>query len=151
MSLTGCTFCPALRSGARFGMVENRDDCATSMKSDAADVAAYLGEVPAERSEAIAQLRRLCIEALPGYEESMDYRMPSYKRPGEEVEVAFASQVSHITVYILRKSVLDRFRDELPNAALGKGTVRYTSPDKIEFGVLEQVLRASANAEGPIC
>lgn len=121
------------------------------MKSDAADVEAYLDEVPAERSEAIARVRALCLEALPGYEECMDYRMPSYKRPGEEVEVAFASQVSHITVYVLRKSVLDRFRDELTNGTLGKGTIRYTSPDKIEYDVLDRVLRASAAAEGPIC
>jgi uncharacterized protein YdhG (YjbR/CyaY superfamily) len=140
-----------MRASFWFGMVEDHDDCAQSMKSDAADVAAYLDEVRAERREAIGRLRALCVEALPGYEESMDYRMPSYKRPGEEVEVAFASQVSHITVYILRESVLDRFRDDLPNATLGKGTVRYTSPDKIEFDVLEQLLRASANAEGPIC
>ena len=121
------------------------------MKSDAADVKDYLDEVPAERSEAIARLRALCVEALPGYEECMDYRMPSYKRPGDEVEVAFASQVNHITVYILRKSVLDRFRGELTNATLGKGTVRYTSPEKIEYDVLGKVLRSSANAQGPIC
>ncbi len=140
-----------MRASSWFGMVENHDDCATSMKSDAADVAAYLDEVPAERRDVIARLRALCVEALSGYEECMDYRMPSYKRPGEEVEVAFASQVSHITVYVLRKSVLDRFRDELTTATLGKGTVRYTSPDKIEFDVLERVLRASANAAGPIC
>ena len=134
-----------------FGMFENHDGCAPNMKSDAADVEAYLDEVPADRSEAMGRLRTLCVEALPGYEECMDYRMPSYKRPGEEVEVAFASQVNHITVYILRKSVLDRFRDELTNATLGKGTVRYTSPDKIDYDVLNRVLRASSAAEGPIC
>ena len=71
-----------MRASSWAGMVENHDDCAPNMKSDAADVEAYLGEVPAERSDAIARLRALCVEALPGYEECMDYRMPSYKRPG---------------------------------------------------------------------
>lgn len=121
------------------------------MQSMAADVDHYLEDVPEERSAALEELRALCLKTLVGYEESMEYRMPSYKRPDEEVEVAFASQASYISLYILRKSVLDRFRDQLTQANLGKGCVRYSTPAKIEFDVVRQMLEASAKAEGRIC
>ncbi len=121
------------------------------MQSMAADVDRYLEEVPEKRKAALAQLRALCVETLVGYEESMEYRMPSYKRPGGEVEVAFASQASYISFYVLRKNVLDRFRDQLATANLGKGCIRYSTPAKIDFEVVRRLLAASAEAEGPIC
>ena len=121
------------------------------MQSMASDVDTYLEEVPEKRKAALAQLRALCVETLAGYEETMEYRMPSYKRPGGEVEVAFASQVSYISLYVLRKNVLDRFRDELATANLGKGCIRYSTPAKIDFEVVRRLLAASAEAEGPIC
>ena len=121
------------------------------MQSMAADVDRYLEEVPEKRKAALGQLRALCLETLVGYEESMEYRMPSYKRPGGEVEVAFASQASYISFYVMRKNVLDRFRDQLATANLGKGCVRYSTPAKIDFEVVRRLLAASAVAEGPIC
>jgi uncharacterized protein YdhG (YjbR/CyaY superfamily) len=117
----------------------------------ARDVDEYLDEVPEKRKAALVQLRALCLERLAGYEETMEYRMPSYKRPGGEVEVAFASQASYISLYVLRKNVLDRFRDELTAANLGKGCIRYSTPAKIDFEVVSRVLTASSEAEGPIC
>lgn len=121
------------------------------MQSMATNVDRYLEEVPEKRKAALVQLRALCVETLAGYEESMEYRMPSYKRPGGEVEVAFASQASYISLYVLRKNVLDRFRDELVTANLGKGCIRYSSPAKIDFEVVGRLLATSAKAEGPIC
>ena len=61
------------------------------MQSRAADVDAYLDEVPPERRELLAKMRALCLETLAGHEESIAYGVPSYARDGE-VEVAFASQ-----------------------------------------------------------
>ena len=88
------------------------------MQSMATDVDSYLEEVPEKRKAALARLRALCLETLEGYGENMEYKMPSYKRPGGEVEVAFASQTSYISFYVLRKNVLDRFRDQLATANL---------------------------------
>lgn len=121
------------------------------MQSAASDVDRYLEEVPDKRRPALVQLRALCARTLAGYEETMEYRMPSYKRPGGEVEVAFASQANYISLYVLRKNVLDRFRDELTTANLGKGCIRYSTPAKIDFDVVRRLLAASVAADGPIC
>ena len=121
------------------------------MQSDAKKVDEYLAEVPEERKEALAQLRQLCQDTLTGYEESMEYGMPSYKVPGSEVEVAFASQKNYISLYVLKEAVLNEFRPALEGLNLGKGCVRYTKPEKMDFEVIEQMLAASRDSDSPIC
>ena len=54
------------------------------MQSMASNVDQYLEEVPEKRRAALVQLRALCVETLTGYEETMEYRMPSYKRISPE-------------------------------------------------------------------
>ena len=121
------------------------------MQSDAKKVDEYLTEVPEARRQALERLRQLCQDTLNGYEESMEYGMPSYKVPGSEVEVAFASQKNYISLYVLKEAVLNEFRPALAGLNLGKGCVRYTQPEKIDFEVIEQLLAASRDSDSPIC
>jgi uncharacterized protein YdhG (YjbR/CyaY superfamily) len=121
------------------------------MQSDAKTVSNYLKEVPEERQEALAKLRDLCRDILQGYTESMEYGMPSYKRGGGEVEVAFASQKNYISLYILKQEVMDRFRDRLIGLNLGKGCIRYSKAEKIDFALVEQLLSASFQSDSENC
>ncbi|MBT4512515.1 MAG: DUF1801 domain-containing protein [Chloroflexi bacterium] len=122
------------------------------MQSKANDVDAYLVEVPEDRLEALTRLRKLCQEVLAGYEESMEYGMPSYKKGKDgEVEVAFASQKNYISFYILRQDVFNQHRELLSGLNLGKGCIRYSKPEKIDFDVVRQLLVGSAQSEGEIC
>lgn len=75
------------------------------MQSTAKDVTTYLEEIPAERKEALVELRRQCLANLKGFEESMQYGGPCYSRNGV-VEVGFASQKHFIGLYILRTDVM---------------------------------------------
>ena len=121
------------------------------MQSKAKTVDAYLEEVPEKRQEAINHLRELCMEILDGYEESMRYGMPGYNRPGEEIEVAFASQKNYISFYILKQEVLDKYRDKLAGINLGKGCIRYSSPKKIDFSIVRDLLVDSFQSNAEIC
>jgi uncharacterized protein YdhG (YjbR/CyaY superfamily) len=76
------------------------------VQSNAPDVAAYLEEVPADRRECLDAIRNVCREVLDGYDEGMDFGMPSYRRDGE-VEVAFANQKNYISLYIRKQDVLE--------------------------------------------
>jgi uncharacterized protein YdhG (YjbR/CyaY superfamily) len=120
------------------------------MQSKATTVDQYLEEVPAKRAAALRELRELCLTALDGYTESMVYGMPSYTKNGE-VEVAFASQKKYISFYILKKPVLDQYRDQLKGANVGKGCIRYTKPEKIDFAMVKQLLDATADSDAPVC
>lgn len=121
------------------------------MHSTAKTVDIYLDEAPSNRQAALRMLRELCRAKLSDYEESMDYGMPSYRRAGEDIEVAFASQARYISIYILRQAILDRHRTQLSTANLGKGCIRYSNPQLIDFDVVATMLQQSTLDTGPVC
>jgi len=122
------------------------------MPSSAKTVTDYLEEVPAERRDALKRLRELCLSTLAGFEESMTYGGPCYSRDGE-VEVGFASQKDFIGLYILRTDVMNAHKDQLKGKGVtfGKGAIRYSKPERIDFNVVESMLRATAESRGPVC
>jgi uncharacterized protein YdhG (YjbR/CyaY superfamily) len=122
------------------------------MQSKARDVTTYIEEAPPERQEALRRLRELCLAELTGFEETMDYGGPSYKR-NEEVEVGFASQKHFIGLYILRTDVMAAHRDRLERkgVSVGKGAIRYSRPERIDFKVVESMLRGTVKSTGPVC
>ena len=122
------------------------------MQSSAKTVPAYLKEVSAERREALLKLRDLCRLTLTGFKESMVYGMPGYSRNGV-VEVGFASQKNFIALYILRTDVMrsHRYMLNIPGVTLGKGCIRYSKSEKIDFNVVERMLRATKESTGVVC
>lgn len=122
------------------------------MQSSAQTVSDYLEEVPAERKAALIRLRNLCCDLLHGFEETMMYGGPVYARGGV-AEVGFASQKHFIGLYILNNEVMDAHRHLLKakGISLGKGCIRYARPERIDFAVVEQILKAAAQSNGPIC
>ena len=122
------------------------------MQSSAKTVPAYLKEVPAERKAALKKLRALCRATLTGFEESMIYGGPCYSRNGV-VEVGFASQKHFIGLYILRTDVMKTHKDllKVKGVSLGKGCIRYSKPERIDFNVVESMLRATKESAGVVC
>lgn len=120
------------------------------MQSSAPDVASYLEELPDARRAALTRLRQLCLDTLVGYQEGMDYGMPGYKKNGV-VEVAFASQKSYISLYLLKESVIDEHRGELAGLSLGKGCIRYSRPERIDFAVVEKLLVGMRDSDERPC
>ena len=122
------------------------------MQSSAKTVPAYLKEAPESRRAALKQLRELCRTTLTGFKESMQYGGPCYSRNGV-VEVGFASQKHFIGLYILRTDVMNshRYLLNIPGITLGKGIIRYSKPEKIDFKVVESLLKATAESTGAVC
>ncbi len=121
------------------------------MQSQAESVDSYLKQVPEERKVALGLLRQKCLELLTGYEESMEYGMPSYKVPANKIEIAFASQKNYISFYILKEDILNKYRGDLSGLNVGKGCIRYSKPEKIDFNLVESLLIESRESDSPIC
>jgi uncharacterized protein YdhG (YjbR/CyaY superfamily) len=121
------------------------------MQSKAKTVDKYMESVPDERRPSLERMRKLCQTVLTGYEENMEYGMPSYKVPEGEVEIAFASQKNYISFYVLKEEVLNNHRQALSGLSLGKGCVRYSKPEKIDFEIVEKLLIESRESDSPIC
>jgi uncharacterized protein YdhG (YjbR/CyaY superfamily) len=122
------------------------------MLSTAKDVTTYIQEAPAERQETLTRLRDLYRATLTGFEESMVYGGPCYKR-NDEVEVGSASQKHFIGLYILRTDVMNAHKHLLKGKGItsGNGAMRYSNPERIDFGVVESMLRGTVKSTGPIC
>ncbi len=120
------------------------------MQSNLKTVDLYLETVPQERMAAMHQLRAYCKKHLKGFEEAMEYGIPSYKRNGI-AEVAFNSQKNYISLYILNKSVLDQYRSNLTGLPVGKGCIRYSRPEKIDFDIVQKLLTGTVKSKEGIC
>jgi len=82
----------------------------------------------------------------------MVYGGPCYSRNGE-VEVGFASQKHFIGLYILRTDVMNAHKDQLKGKGVtfGKGCIRYSKPERIDFNVVESMLRVTEESTGVVC
>jgi uncharacterized protein YdhG (YjbR/CyaY superfamily) len=120
------------------------------VSSAASDVSSYLAEVPQERREVLAAIRDLCRSELTGFTEAMEYGMPSYRRDGGDIEVAFASQKQYISLYVSRPDVMDAHAELLAGLPHGKGCIRYRRPAQVDLGMVRTLLRATAATPGPV-
>lgn len=122
------------------------------MQSTAKDVTTYIEESPASRQETLTRLRGICRALLTDFEETMDYGGPTYSRGGE-VEVGFASQKHFTGLYILRTDVMNTHKHSLIGKGIrfGKGAIRYSRPERIDFAVVEKMLCATQESTGPLC
>ncbi|MFI5617628.1 iron chaperone [Streptomyces sp. NPDC051567] len=120
------------------------------VRSEAKNVDGYLTEVPEERRDALARLRRLCRAELKGFGEVMAYGMPAYERDGT-AEIAFASQKQYISFYLMRGDVREEFAERLAGQDMGKGCLRFRKPENIDFDLVRDLLRATAARPGEIC
>src|SRR5688572_19017801 len=120
------------------------------MQSKAATVDEYLKEVPKERLPAINKIRQLCLQELKGYKETMQYGGHVYQKKGIP-EVGFFSQKNNIALYILKKDVVDKYRDELKGVSVGKGAIRYTNIAKIDFDLIKKMLADTFTSTNSIC
>jgi hypothetical protein len=116
------------------------------MTSKAATVAEYMKEVPEGRRAALEKLRELCLRTLDGCEEVMMHGMPAYRRAGSTAGIAFNSQKQYISLYCTDEPVLEEFRPQFPGVSIGKCCIRFTKPEKIDFAVVERLLRRTAES-----
>ena len=107
-------------------------------KSDAATVVAFLKEADTARRPALTKFRKLVREMLPSSDESMAYGMPTYTRGGKMV-TAFNNQKNYIAFYA-GETAIQAHKKELGGISCGKGCIRYSKPEKIDFDVVRSLL-----------
>ena len=123
------------------------------MQSTAKDVTAYLDEVPAGRKPALARLRDLCRRSLRGFEESMKIRRALLLAPGRSGSGFCQPEELYWAVYPQTRRVEcpSRSAQSKRSGTLGKGCIRYSKPEKIDFRIVEMLLKATQESTGEIC
>lgn len=121
-----------------------------TMISEAKNVTDYLKEVPEKRKAALTKLRKLCLEVLEGYEENVAYGGPTYKKD-KGIEIGFASQKNQICFYSLIHEVMLDKKELLKGFNHGKGVIRFSNPDKIDFDIIRKILEDTVNSGKKPC
>lgn len=116
------------------------------MQSRAQTVTEYMREVPADRLDALTELREICLQTLKGYKESMEYGMPTYSLNGAP-QVAWNSQKNYISLYIMAEGVIKKYKPQLKNFDVGKSCIRYKKPNQLNFQLIKSMLADTTTAE----
>lgn len=129
------------------------------MRIEADSVEHYIDQLPDDRKEAFARLRKTIIDHLPpGFEEVLNYGMVGYVVPHATYPAGYhcnpqdplpfiniASQKNFIALYHMGlyadKELLDGFVKEYPlhcktKLDMGKSCVRFKKPDQIPFDLI---------------
>jgi len=96
---------------------------AAQAKTRAKTIDEYLASLGPEQRAALTKLRRTIRAAAPRAEECISYQLAAFRRNG--MLVAMGATDRHCAFYLMSATTLDRFRDELRDYDVGKGTIRF--------------------------
>lgn len=84
----------------------------------------YIASQPEAAQGVLKRVRSAIRKAVPGAEEAISYKIPTYKLQGAVV-LYFAGWSRHYSLYPAGDRVVAAFRDELAPYAVEKGTIRF--------------------------
>ncbi|MCC6643517.1 DUF1801 domain-containing protein [Candidatus Peregrinibacteria bacterium] len=110
------------------------------MQSKAKTVTEYLKEVPSDRLDTLLEIRDLCLQNLNGFQESMQYGMPTYSR-NNVAAFSWNSQKNYMSLYVsCDPKLVDPFKPRLKKADIGKSCIRFRKPEDIDFDTVRDIL-----------
>jgi len=87
----------------------------------------YLSMLPDDVFQALENIRQIIQFLVPDAEETIRYRVPSYKYKG--MLVGFGATKNHCSFFVMSSTLLNDFQDEIKDFDTSTGTIRFT-PDK---------------------
>ncbi len=77
--------------------------------------------------------------------------MEDQHKKDKGIEIGFASQKNHICFYCLIHQVMLDNKELLKGLNHGKGCIRYSNPDKIDFELIRKLLTDTVNSGKKPC
>lgn len=103
------------------------------------DIDAYLQTVEAPKRAALARIRALAHQLVPGAEETISYGMPTLKLQGKPF-LGFSARKQHIGIYPYSGQVIETLRDQLQGYGLSTGAIRVPLDPPIPADVLKLII-----------
>ena len=118
-------------------------------KTDVKSVDEYIASQPEAVQGILERVRSAIRNAVPGVEEEISYKIPTYKLRGALV-LYFAGWKKHYSLYPANERVVAAFKDELAPYEVNKGTVRFPLSQAVPMKLIERIakFRAKEVAEG---
>lgn len=103
-------------------------------------VAEYIEAFPPDVRAILKKIRAIIRKAAPKAEESITYRIPTYKLNGKGL-VYFAAFKSHVSLYPMTGPIRLKFKKELAGLKGGKGTIQFPLDEPIPYGLIEKLVK----------
>ncbi|MCW3084131.1 MAG: hypothetical protein JWP12_1497 [Bacteroidetes bacterium] len=119
-------------------------------KKSANAVDLYIADFPKETQQKLQQLREIILEAAPGAEEKLSYKMPYYSYHGRLVY--FAGYKHHIGLYPMASGIT-KFKKEISGYKNAKGSVQFPLDEPLPVKLIRKmmVFRAKENLKKESC
>jgi uncharacterized protein YdhG (YjbR/CyaY superfamily) len=109
------------------------------MRSPVSSVDEYLNRLPDDQAEALAKLREAIKAAAPKVEEVISYMIPTYKYKGALVH--FAAFKNHCSYFVINKSILKKFENELKPFKVSGTSIHFTPNNLIPSSLVKKIVK----------
>jgi uncharacterized protein YdhG (YjbR/CyaY superfamily) len=111
------------------------------MKSKPRTIDEYLARVNADQRVALEKLRKTIRAAAPGVEECISYGIPAFRLNGRSL-VFFGAWANHCSFYPGSSRTLKKFRSDLTDFQITKGTVRFSPGNTLPASLIRRLVKA---------
>jgi uncharacterized protein YdhG (YjbR/CyaY superfamily) len=112
-------------------------------KTDFESVDEYIASQPEAVRGILGRVRSTIREAVPGAEEVISYKIPTYKLHGGPV-LYFAGWKRHYSLYPATERVVAAFKDELASYEVSKGTIRFPLAQPVPVKLIGRIAKFRA-------
>jgi uncharacterized protein YdhG (YjbR/CyaY superfamily) len=114
------------------------------MPSAAGSVATYIAAEPKAVQAVLRRMRATIRKAVPTAEETISYKIPTYKLHGR-VLLHFAAWKNHVALYPAGSAaVVAAFKKELAAHDVSKGTIRFSLEEPLPIKLIERIAKFRA-------
>jgi uncharacterized protein YdhG (YjbR/CyaY superfamily) len=103
----------------------------------------YIAAQPEPVREILQRVRAAIRKAVPDAEESITYRIPTYKVDGRRV-LYFAGWKKHYSLYPATDRLVAAFKEELAPYEISKGTIRCPLTQPVPAKLIERIAKFRA-------
>lgn len=112
-------------------------------KTDFKSVDEYIASQPETVQVVLERVRSTIRKALPGAEEVISYKIPTYKLRGVPV-LYFAAWRRHYSLYPASDQVVAVFKDDLAPYEVNKGTIRFPLSQPVPVKLIGRIAKFRA-------
>jgi uncharacterized protein YdhG (YjbR/CyaY superfamily) len=112
-------------------------------KNDYSSVDEYIAAQPEAVHGALELLRNTIRKAVPGAEEAISYKIPTYRLRASPV-LYFAAWKQHYSLYPATDGVVAAFKDDLARYEVDKGTIRFPLSEPVPVKLIERIAKFRA-------
>ena len=111
--------------------------------TDFKSVDEYISAQPDAVQAMLELVRRAIRKAMPGADEVISYKIPTYKLNGRAV-LYFAAWKEHYSLYPAGEPLVAAFKDELAPYQVDKGTIRFPLSQPVPVKLIEHIAKFRA-------